>query len=166
MDVKYINPFVRSVRRVFETMARLKVAVGKPVAQSKACANVDVSAIIGFSGDAVGSVILSFPGDVAYAVATRFAGIEIDQDHPDFADAVGELANMVAGSAKTEFEGMDISISLPSVVIGKNHRIPQSKLAPRIVLPCTCELGAVFVEIGMEIKRAGTSAGLAAAGVN
>ncbi len=166
MDVVYINPFVRSIKRVFETMVKVKVRVGKPITRHDAYASADVSGIVGFSGDAVGTVVLSFPKEVACQVASQFAGTEIDEDHPDFADAVGELANMVAGSAKTDFEGMNVSISLPSVIIGKDHTVSQSKVSPRIVIPCECEFGAIFVEIGMEIKGAAKTAKLAAAGVN
>ena len=166
MDVKFINPFISSIKRVFETMVKVKVCIGKPVVRHDACASADVSGIIGFSGDAVGCVVLSFPKSVACSIASQFAGTEIDENHPDFADAVGELANMVAGGAKIDFEGMNISISLPSVVIGREHKISQSKLFPRVVVPCECELGAIFVEIGMEITKTGTTTNLAAAGVN
>ena len=165
-DVKFINPFISSIKRVFETMVRVKVRVGKPLLRHDACASADVSGIIGFSGDAAGCVVLSFPQSVACSVASQFAGIAIDENHLDFADAIGELANMVAGGAKAEFEGMNISISLPSVVIGTDHKIPQSKLTPRIVIPCECELGAIYVEVGMEMAETKTTADLAAAGVN
>lgn len=165
MDVMYINPFVRSIKRVFGTMVNVKISVGKPATRHDARASADVSGIIGFSGDAVGVVALSFPKDVACKVVSRFSGTEIDENHPDFADAVGELANMIAGSAKCDFEGMDVSISLPSVVIGKNHTVSQSQVSPRIVIPCECEFGMLFVEIGMETKVA-PNTNLASAGVN
>jgi chemotaxis protein CheX len=166
MDVKYINPFIRSIKSVFETMVKVHVEVGKPALRTTVYASADVSGIIGFSGDAMGCVVLSFPKEVACKAASKFAGIAIDEHHADFADAVGELANMVAGCAKKEFEGMNISISLPSVVIGKDHTVSQSKASPRIVIPCQCELGEVFVEVGMEVKTPAKSAELATAGVN
>ncbi|MCP4591315.1 MAG: chemotaxis protein CheX [bacterium] len=169
MDVTYVNPFVRSIKRVFDTMLRVKVSVGKPTLRHGADSTAevsDVSAVIGFTGDAVGTVVLSFPMDAACAAATRFAGMEIDEHHADFADALGELANMVAGCAKTEMEGLSVSISLPSVITGAGHRVSQSRVSPRIVIPCQCELGPVFVEIGMEVGKTSTTAKLAASGVN
>ena len=98
--------------------------------------------------------------------AERLIGIEIDENHADFADAIGELANMVAGAAKTDMEGLNLSISLPSVVIGENHMVSQSKTSPRIVIPCQCELGPIYVEIGMEMKKTADATDMAAAGAN
>ena len=166
MNAQHVNTCMSSVRRVFGTMMKLEVRAGKPIPSNDTYAAADVSAIIGFSGDAAGCVVLGFPRDVACAVASRFAGVEIDTDHPDFADALGELANMVAGSAKAEFEGMDVSISLPSVIVGEEHTVALSRLTPRIVIPYESELGAIFVEIGMETKEACTTFNLAAAGVD
>ena len=162
MDVRFINPFVQSVKRVFETMVHVRMAIGKPYLK-KDSLQADVSGIIGFSGDAAGCVVVSFSSDVASKVASSFAGIEINADHPDFADAIGELANMVAGNAKKEFTDLNIRISLPSVVIGEQFVVTNSRVAPRIVIPCDCELGKVYVEVGMEIVVENATAGAASA---
>ncbi|NOX59792.1 MAG: chemotaxis protein CheX [Planctomycetes bacterium] len=150
MDVRLINPFVMSVKRVFETMVHVKMTVGKPYIKPENGNSADVSGIIGFSGDLAGCVVISFSHDVACKAASQFAGIEIDEKHPDFADAIGELANMVAGNAKKEFTDVNIRISLPSVIIGNSFTVSGSKSAPRIVIPCQCELGELFVEVAME----------------
>jgi chemotaxis protein CheX len=157
MDVRFINPFIQSVKRVFETMVHVKMTVGKPYLKNDAKA-ADVSGIIGFSGDAAGAVVISFANEVACKAASSFAGIAIDENHADFADAIGELANMVAGNAKKEFTDLNIKISLPSVVIGEKFVVSNSKLTPRIVIPCNCELGDVNVEVAMEFVNSGDQA--------
>ena len=164
--MRFINAFVLSIKHVFETMVHTNVRVGKPFLKQDTMATADVSGMIGFSGEAAGGVVLSFPHDVACKAASSFAGTEIDQNHPDFADAIGELANMVAGSAKKRLHGMNVGVSLPVVVVGGNHTISQSKLSPRIMIPCECEFGAIFVEVGMELATPATSAGPTFAGVN
>jgi len=166
MDVQYINPFVLAIKRVFETMVRTKVRVGKPFVKHDPCASADVSGVIGFSGDAAGCVVLSFPSAVAVQAASKFAGTSIDESHPDFADAIGELANMVAGNAKKEFHGMNVSISLPSVIIGKEHMVSTSRSAPRIVIPCETELGSMYVEVGMSVEKPAAVRAAAAAGAS
>lgn len=153
MDVRYINPFVRSITNTFETMCSLPVVVGKPELKSNDGPGTDVSSVIGFSGDAAGCVVLHFSFEIASKVATRFAGIDITPEHPDFADAIGELANMVAGGAKGQFDGLKISISLPNVIVGENHNFSASRIAPRIVIPCDTEVGRFNVEIGMELGK-------------
>ena len=68
----------------------------------------------------------------------------------DVLDAVGELANMIAGQAKAELEEFDLSVSLPNVVTGKDHvvRFP-SKSAP-ICVPYDTDLGPLLLEVGLE----------------
>jgi chemotaxis protein CheX len=169
MDVRFINPFVQSVKRVFETMVHVKMTVGRPYLKPDSPTAADVSGIIGFSGDAAGAVVISFPKDVACKAASNFAGIDIDEKHADFADAIGELANMVAGNARKEFTDLNIRISLPSVVIGEQFLVSNSKTTPRIIIPCKCELGEINVEVAMEAVKdtnaMGTPKAPAAAGV-
>ena len=154
MDVRFINPFVGSICNTFETMCATKVAIGKPDMKNSDDPSSDVSGVIGFSGDAAGCVVLHFSFDIASKLATAFAGIEITPEHEDFSDAIGELANMVAGGAKAKFEGLDISISLPNVIIGKNHSVSPSKSTPRLVIPCSTDRGTFQVEVGMVLKDA------------
>ena len=149
MDVQYINPFVMAVKRVFETTLRTKVQIGKAFVKHDPSASADVSGVIGLSGDVVGCVVLSLPSAVAAKAASEFAGTGIDENHPDFADAIGELANMVVGSAKKEFQGVDVSFSLPSVITGKQHMVSTPRQTPRIVIPCETQFGPVYVEVGM-----------------
>ncbi len=167
MDVRYINPFVASVCNTFETMCGLKVAIGKPAIAPSKCEQTDVTALIGFSGDAAGSVVLCFGFDVASKAASAFSGIEITPEHEDFGDALGELANMVAGGAKAKLDGLDVSISLPNVVIGKDQRISASRSCPRLIIPCSTDAGAFHVEVAMEIcKKSGGTIQAATAGAN
>jgi chemotaxis protein CheX len=153
MDVRYINPFVASIRNTFETMCGLKVAIGKPGLKTEETPASDVAAIIGFSGDAAGSVALCLVFEAASKIATSFAGTEITPQHPDFGDALGELANMVAGGAKAKLDGLSVNISLPSVVIGERQRITASRTAPRLMIPCSTDAGSFHVEVGMELSK-------------
>ena len=153
MDVKYIKPFLQSIRNVFQTMLSAEVALGKPTVMKSKLEPADVSGIIGFSGDATGCVVLSFPKHVAIKSASAFAGMELEAGSPDFADAIGELANMVAGNAKKDLDGLDVSISLPSVIIGRDHEVMASHSSPRIMIPCSCEFGSFYVEVGMVVER-------------
>ena len=134
-------------------MCSLKVTIGEPELKTGDEPLTDVSSVIGFSGDAAGSVVLNFSFDTASKVASAFAGTEITQDHPDFADAVGELANMVAGGAKCQFDGLNIMISLPNVIVGRNHNVSPSKNTPRLVIPCITDVGTFQVEVGMVLTK-------------
>lgn len=157
MDAETIKHFVKSVKSVFETMVHTKMTVGKPhLKTNDDCA--DVSGIIGFSGDAAGCVVICFDNETAEKAASSFAGVTITRDHEDFADAIGELANMVAGAAKRDFKDMEVKISLPSVIMGEKFHVANSRNVPRIIIPCTCHLGQVNVEIAMERTSSATTA--------
>ncbi len=166
MDARYINPFIKSVCNTFGTMCGLEVTVGKPELKTTNEPLSDVSSVIGFSGGATGSVVLHFRADVASKMASAFAGTEITVDHEDFADALGELANMVAGGAKSAFEGFNIGISLPNVIVGANHSVFATSVTQRLLIPCSTEAGNFCVEVGMVIEKtgAGASASTAATG--
>ncbi len=153
MDVKYINPFMKSIKNVFSTMLNIDVEFGKPRLRTEAEASHDVSGIIGLSGDAMGAVILSFPKPAALKIAGAFAGITFKEMDEDFADAIGELANMVAGSAKRDLEGLNISISVPSVIIGPNHQVRATRMVPRLLIPCSTPIGSFVVEVGMKVIK-------------
>jgi chemotaxis protein CheX len=66
-----------------------------------------------------------------------------------FADAIGELANMVAGGGKTRYEGKNISISCPSVVIGPGHRVAAISDSICVVVPCYTEHGEFAIELSI-----------------
>jgi len=167
MDVRYINPFIASISNTFETMCGVRVIIGKPTLKTESSERIEVSAIIGFSGDAAGTVALCFGFDTASRLATAFAGMEITPEHEDFGDALGELANMVAGGAKAKLKGFDISISLPSVVIGDRQRILASKNTPRLYLPCETDSGNFRVEVSMNTcKKPGATTLSTAIGVS
>ena len=164
MDPTLISPFVKSVQNVFATMLQLPVEVEDPKIKDGKSTTYDVSAIIGMSGDCVGSVVLSFEQESALRIVALFTGAEASVDSSDFADAVGELVNMISGGAKAMFEGRKASISTPSVVLGANHVVSSQKDVPTIVLPCVTDCGRFAIEIAIQdqVESADASAQSAA----
>lgn len=154
MEAKDIAPFVRSLGNVFSTMLQVNITADAPRFKDPTNPCFDVSGIIGLSEDVTGAVVLSFPADTAERIVELFAGAKLEVDDPDFADAVGELVNMVAGGAKVEFEDRRVSISCPSVIVGSNHRVFQQKNSPIIEIPCECECGTFSLLVSMKCVKA------------
>jgi chemotaxis protein CheX len=148
---QFVAHFVRSIKDVLHTMAKVTVTVGPPDLKKTPATTYDVSGIIGFSGEFTGSMVLSFTTKAAQAIVSSFAGAEIEAGSPDFADAVGELANMVAGSAKAAFGGTT-SITVPSIVMGAGHVIARLHDVPCIVIPCKTEHGDFAVEVNIKTR--------------
>lgn len=154
MDVYYINPFVAAVKTVFATMLDADLLVGKARLRNPSHPSADVSAVIGFTGSAAGSVALCFSKSSAVNVASRFAGAKLSlSDTAELADALGELVNMVAGQAKLSLSDNPITISLPLVILGLQHRLLDTPRTSVVVLPCDSSLGRFAVEAAMELKN-------------
>jgi chemotaxis protein CheX len=153
INPKMIVPFVDAIRGVFSTMVGVPTTVERPHVKTAPAPTYDVSSIIGFSGDVVGSVVVSFQQVAAEKLATAFAGAPIDPSSPDFADALGELANMIAGSAKKHLGAM-ASITVPSVVIGSGHTIARLSDVPCVVIPCKTAAGDFAVEVSVKQIKA------------
>ena len=154
VDPKLIVPFVNAVRSVFSTMVGVATTIERPTLKQGGATSYDVSGIIGFSGNIVGSVVVSFEKHAASALVNAFAGSTIDPNGDDFPDAVGELANMIAGTAKRDL-GITASISTPNVIIGSNHRIARLSDVPCLVIPCKTAVGEFAVEICIKLNQGG-----------
>jgi len=166
MDPAFIKPFVASIQNVFSTMMQLPVNVKPPFIKDGKNASYDVTGIIGLSGDVTGSVVLSFPRETAERIVALFCGQQLTCESSDFADAIGELVNMVSGGAKALFKDRKVSISCPSVVIGKSHVVAGQSELPTIVIPCATDCGEVAIEITIQDKvpaAAGASVSAASA---
>lgn len=151
MDQSFIIPFIKATTNVFETMFQSPVSMGKPEIRRDETP-FDVSGIITFSGDVEGGVNLCFPTATAHRLVSLFTGMDMsDASSDDLCDAVGEIVNMIAGGAKAQFSGKQVSISTPTVVIGAAHSVYGKRDAVTVFIPCECDCG----EFGVEIVLAG-----------
>lgn len=150
MDKKHIIAFATSIQNVFRTMLKMEVCIGTPVSMTPGSSRFDVSAIIGMSGDCEGTVVISFPQAAAERIANLFAGMDVSQSPEDLADAIGELINMISGSAKGLFAGKQaVNITCPTVVMGSRHTVFNGKDVVCIGIPCNCDCGEFLLEVSM-----------------
>ncbi|MCX5660788.1 MAG: chemotaxis protein CheX [Planctomycetota bacterium] len=141
-----VTPFINSVRDVFDKMAGVKITAQEPHLKAGKSTGHDISGIIGFSGAVAGSVVVSFPKAVAERLVEAFVRMPLECGTPDFVDAVGELVNMIAGSAKPYLGGV-ASISLPSVVIGQGYTVASMSSTPCVIIPCSSPHGDFAIEL-------------------
>jgi chemotaxis protein CheX len=157
MDARYINPFLGAASNALDIMAGVKIQRGTPFVRDKFQALADMSGIIGFAGDSQGAVILSFPFDLAKLVFQKMTGDQDASDIKAVADAIGELANMIAGGAKAPLSemGLNIQISIPTVVSGHDHMVSVKSTGPCIVVPFEMEGKTFWVQISMVDSKKG-----------
>lgn len=151
MRAEYINPFVKALVNTFDTMLGCAVTRGPIALKDNNIALHEISGTIGLSGKAVGTVVVSFSREVALRAASAMLMVEATEIDDDVTDAVGEITNMVAGSAKVELEEYQLQISLPNVVTGKNHTIRFPSQVKPICVPFSTPWGGVTLEVGLEL---------------
>lgn len=137
VNVEFINPFIDATRNVFSTMCGLEVARKKLFLKDDYKMLGDVSGVMGLSGTACGSVVVSLPKDLACSVVTKMLGEDLGTElTADVCDGVGELINMIAGQAKAMLvkTKYHFTISIPSVISGHGHEISHKKGTPNIVV--------------------------------
>lgn len=151
IDPNYIKPFVVAAKNVFETMINVPFTLGKPSLKKGSDVPHEISSIIGLSGNVSGSVVISLTREVAFELVSALIGDEVTELDEDCTDAIGEIANMIAGNAKTDFPSRENQISVPSVVVGKHHVTYPSGL-PIISIPCITGKGEMIIEVALKEK--------------
>jgi chemotaxis protein CheX len=149
MDVRYINPFLVAVQNVFNTMVKVPFKLGKPHLKDEAIPLYEISGIIGLSGGVTGSVVISLSKQIACQLASALSGEAITELNDDCADAIGEIANMIAGNAKKDLPGEHNCISIPSVVVGR-HKVTYPRGVPIIAIPCETSAGRLAIDVALK----------------
>ncbi len=149
MDVKFINPFIFGTIDVLEKMAFTKPVAGKPFAKVDDTARGDISGIIGMTGDATGSLALSFSESCIIGVVGKMLGEIHSEVNRSVLDAVGELTNMISGSSRKLMEKEDLKVfaAIPTVVFGRAHTIHHVVKGPSIVIPFQTEFGEFVIDV-------------------
>ena len=148
MNVTYINPFIEAVDSVFTTMLSVKPQrVGLKVSDGPAAGPL-ITSLVGLSGQVSGVVALRFPHDTALQLAGRMLGTEMASLNDEVADAVAELVNMVAGSAKAKFcHDPPLELGLPTVVDGVGYRLRYPTKSVWLEVPFTSAAGNFSMEV-------------------
>jgi chemotaxis protein CheX len=149
MNVNYINPFLSCTVNVFDMMLHCSLTRGQPFLKGGPQPEFDVSGIIGLSGTAKGTVVLRLCHEAALMATAAMLGQRPESIDADVRDAVGELTNMIAGSAKAKLEHLALSVSLPSVITAKGHNVEFPRHVTPICIPFGCDWGPVALEVGL-----------------
>jgi chemotaxis protein CheX len=152
MDVSLVNPFINATVKVLETMASTKVDPGKPFLKKDKVARGDVTGIIGITGEANGTISVTFDEGSILGIVSKMFGEEMPEMNADVADAVGELTNMISGQARQQLEknGREFEAAIPSVVTGKDHQINHITSGPIVAIPFSTDGGNFTIEICLE----------------
>ncbi len=152
MDVRFINPFLYGTAEVMEKMASTKPVPGKPFAKTTDTACGDVSGIIGMTGDAIGSLAITFDEDCIIAVTNKMLGENHTEINREVLSTVGELTNMISGASRKTMEKDNLKVfaAIPTIVFGKGHTVRHIVKGPSIVLPFQTENGSFVLDVCLQ----------------
>jgi len=152
MDVQLINPFINATLNVLSTMAFVNPVAGKPYLKKDNIAHGDVTGVIGITGEANGTISVTFDQGSILQVVSNMFGEEIAEINSEVADAVGELTNMISGQARRELEtqGKLFQAAIPSVITGPNHTVTHITKGPKIAIPFTIDQGVFTIEVCLD----------------
>ena len=124
----------------------------KPYLKKDNTAKGDVTGVIGVTGEANGTVSITFEEASILQIVSSMFSEEITELNFEVADAVGELTNMVSGQARAKLEelGKIFHSATPTVITGKNHMIVHITDGPKIAVPFSTDAGGFTMEICLE----------------
>jgi chemotaxis protein CheX len=150
MKAEYINPFIQSITEVFENMLECTPEMGDARVAENESQSTDLVGIIGLSGTAKATVAVRLPVPTALALVSKLLGTKMKCVDSLLVDGVGELANIVAGNAKSKFADQSLSLSLPTVVRGSILKSSNTKDCEWLEVPFTSPLGDFSLAISFK----------------
>jgi chemotaxis protein CheX len=125
-EMEYLKPFIENTIHIIKTMASGTAEFREVYFSNAFRVFGDISGIVGLSGNAEGTVVLTSYWDLAWKIISRMMQVEEKDINAELIhDGVGELINMIGGSTKKSFVGTHyhFELSLPTIVVGSGHQI-------------------------------------------
>ena len=126
LDVRYINPFVQSSMSVLESVAQVKLTLGRPGISLLNFEDNTFLLQVGVVGEMKGQVIIAMSVETAKQIAsTMMCGMPVEELDEMPRSALSELSNMIMGNAATAFSMQEILIDIttPMSMLGSHLSI-------------------------------------------
>ncbi len=140
---------IDGTEEVFSTMLMVELETGEIIDGPGGDIDSNLTSMLGLGKDIKGMLAVHCPETVAKDITGTFLGMEVTELDDDVKDALGEIANMVAGSLKIFFQEYDIAIELaiPTTVIGKSFKTAGMSGANRTAVPFTMNGTTFLIEL-------------------
>lgn len=146
LKAEFINPFLEATVSVIKTMTALEPTPGKSFIKKISSSTGDISGIVGITGEAEGSISITFQKNCILDIISKMLGEEQKEIHDDIKDAVGELTHMISGDSRRRLQmiGHTFQGAIPSVVSGAGHEVRHISKGPILSIPFTIKAGEGF----------------------
>lgn len=144
----------RVAEDIFTTMLMMEIDSSAVDNSNTTTIQSNITSMLGLGGGVRGTLYVHFPEITATAITTSFLGMEVDTIDEDVKDAVGEIANMIAGGIKIFLSSHDIQteLAIPSTVIGNSYRTSRAANIESVQVPFSCPAGPFWVELNYIIN--------------
>ncbi len=142
------NEIIGGCKDVFSTMLMVELEA-ENVIEGKAEIKSNITSMIGLGGGLKGLLAVHCPSSVAKKITSGFLGMDVEEIDDDVKDAIGEIANMVAGNLKMSYATIDVNIELaiPTSIVGDSFYVSGIADSTRIVVPFLMDNETFWVEL-------------------
>jgi chemotaxis protein CheX len=146
--MEFRDHICKAVEEIFSSMIFMDIAVMDEVPTFLDGENM-LSGMIGFAGELKGTILIHLPAPVAIAITNAFLELNLEEVDSEVKDAIGELANMVAGGFKYHLpdNGQSIQLSIPSVISGRGYTCEATGSHSRLVVAFETPAGPFLTEL-------------------
>lgn len=157
MDARYINAFLDALVSVLNNFGITGVKKGSIIKKENMHVDMDITSVIGIVGDVRGNVAYSLSQDTAKMIVSKMMmGMPVPEFNEMARSAIGEMANMITGTASSAISGMAsekkavVDTTPPSVIFGQDVYFIISSV-PTIAVGMDTQFGRIEVNIGLEM---------------
>jgi chemotaxis protein CheX len=144
-----LDHLVVATEEVFETMVFKPIARRPKLDGDAVRPPSNVVATVAFAGHRRGLVAFHSSLDAAREIAGAMLGMEPETLNGEMPDAIGEIANMIAGAFRTKLAAVEpaSAIAVPTVTIGSDFCTKYSSAAKRVLCPFDMDAQTLYVEL-------------------
>ena len=143
---------IDATKDIFSNMVMLGATPGTSFERADEPLIDSVSGMISLEGKYNGLLAIHLPTSSALEVGGSFIDLDLEEVDADVLDAIGELANMLAGNIKATLDpaGSDIQLSIPSTLHGAEYMVEKIAGASSICIPFYLDNGDFLVELQLK----------------
>ncbi|MBI3621225.1 MAG: chemotaxis protein CheX [Nitrospirae bacterium] len=156
LNPQQVNAFIEPAIHVLERMAGIHARVGQSRRQGDPVQPAAVVVMIGIRGDMTGTILFRFPRDLACRLVSNLTKDErsIDEIDARVKDALGELANIIAGNATGNLARLGIHAvpTPPVIVMGADIKLVFPDIPQLLVVPLITQLGETEMDVAFAVQ--------------
>jgi len=146
---RFVEPLISAVTYVFGNMLECELSQEPVFLQEHHWSNEEVNGVIRFSGRMSGAMVLGMSGSLALSATAKMLGRRATEINADVQDVVSELANIISGNVREQFDEHRLDLSPPEVLRGKGESIDFPYRVQPVVVPFGCRWGPITLSVAL-----------------